>query len=319
MKAVQFRHFGSPDELEYVEAPTPSAGNDNALIQVKSASVNPSDLKNVSGQFKRTTLPRIPGRDFSGVVVEGPAAWLDAEVWGTGGDLGSVRDGTHAQFIEVPVAALVRKPSTLSHEQASTVGVTFLTAWLGAVEYGRLSPRETVAVIGASGGVGTAVAQIAKAKECRVIGIDRHPPGKDSPAARVVDDFVLSGRDTKENFARVCSGADLVFDTVGGLLFETALDLARRRGRVVEISATGKRRVEFDVIDFYHNETVLIGVDSVKFGVADAARVMSQLVDGFEKGTFRAPTVAKRFDLEDARLAYEAVGAGTQGKVVLNP
>ena len=156
MKAIQFKSFGSPDVLEYVDVPTPSADPASAVVQIKSASVNPSDVKNVSGHFEHTVLPRTPGRDFSGVVTEGPAEWIGAEVWGTGGDIGFTRDGTHAQFIKIPVAALSRKPTTLSHEQASAIGVNFVVAWLGTVDYAQLKAGETMAVIGAGGGVGGA-------------------------------------------------------------------------------------------------------------------------------------------------------------------
>src|SRR5258707_9898185 len=114
MKAIQFKIFGNPEVLEYVDLPTPQADADSAVVQVKAASVNPSDVKNVSGHFEHTVLPRTPGRDFSGVVTAGPAEWLGAEVWGTGGDIGFTRDGTHAEFIKIPLAPPSRKPTTRS-------------------------------------------------------------------------------------------------------------------------------------------------------------------------------------------------------------
>ncbi len=318
MKTIQFKSFGSPDVLEYVEVPTPKADAGNAVVQIKSASVNPSDVKNVSGHFDHTVLPRTPGRDFSGVVVDGPAEWIGADVWGTGGDIGFTRDGTHAQFIKIPLAALSRKPKTLSHEQAAAIGVNFVVAWLGTVEYAQLKTGETIAVIGASGGVGGAVVQIAKSRGCRVIGVDRHAPLADSPAGRLIDEFVQIDEHTSERVKALTNGGvDVVYDAVGGVTFETALSLVKRRGRVVEISATGKRRVEFDMIDFYHNETQLLGVDSAKLGVAESARLMTALVEGFESGAFQPPAIAQRFTLEHTREAYEAVTAGTRGRVVI--
>jgi NADPH2:quinone reductase len=74
------------------------------------ASINPSDVKNVAGAMSQTTLPRVPGRDFAGVVEAGPSEWIVAEVWGTGGDTGFTRDGTRADLIAVPVASPRRKP-----------------------------------------------------------------------------------------------------------------------------------------------------------------------------------------------------------------
>ena len=319
MKAVQFKSFGSPEVLEYVDLPTPQADADNVVVQVKAASVNPSDVKNVSGHFGHTVLPRTPGRDFSGVVVDGPQNWLGAEVWGTGGDIGFTRDGTHAEFIKVPLAALSRKPKTLSHAEASAIGVNFVVAWLGTVEYAHLQGGETIAVIGAGGGVGGAVVQIAKAHGARVIAVDRHPLDADTPAGRLIDDYVPLDENVTDRLRALTGGvgADVVYDTVGGVAFETALTLVKRRGRVLEISATAKRRVEFDLIDFYHNETQLLGVDSAKLGVADSAPLMTALVEGFETGKLTGPVIAQAFPLERAREAYEAVASGTRGRVVI--
>ncbi|MDR8397172.1 zinc-binding alcohol dehydrogenase family protein [Paraburkholderia sp. USG1] len=319
MKAIQFKSFGSPEVLEHLDLPMPQADADNVVVQVKAASVNPSDVKNVSGHFGHTVLPRTPGRDFSGVVVDGPQTWLGAEVWGTGGDIGFTRDGTHAEFIKVPLAALSRKPRTLSHAEASAIGVNFVVAWLGTVEYAHLQAGETIAVIGAGGGVGGAVVQIAKARGARVIAVDRHPLDADTPAGRLIDDYVPFDENVTDRLRALTggAGADVVYDTVGGVAFETALSLVKRRGRVLEISATGKRRVEFDLIDFYHNETQLLGVDSAKLGVADSAPLMTALVEGFETGKLTGPVIAQAFPLERAREAYDAVAAGTRGRVVI--
>lgn len=319
MKAIQFKTFGNPEVLEYVDLPTPQADADSAVVQVKAASVNPSDVKNVSGHFEHTVLPRTPGRDFSGVVTAGPAEWLGAEVWGTGGDIGFTRDGTHAEFIKIPLAALSRKPTTLSHTEAAAIGVNFVVAWLGTVEYAHLQAGETIAVIGAGGGVGGAVVQIAKARGARAIGVDRHPLSADTPAGRLIDDYVPFDENATAAIKALTggAGADVVYDTVGGVAFETALSLVKRRGRVLEISATGKRRVEFDLIDFYHNETQLLGVDSAKLGVAESAPLMTALVEGFESGKLQGPAISQEFPLERAREAYESVAAGTRGRVVI--
>ncbi|MGA9917703.1 MAG: zinc-binding alcohol dehydrogenase family protein [Paraburkholderia sp.] len=319
MKAIQFKTFGNPEVLETVDLPTPQADADSVVVQIKAASVNPSDVKNVSGHFEHTVLPRTPGRDFSGVVVDGPQAWLGAEVWGTGGDIGFTRDGTHAHFIKVPLTALSRKPTTLSHAEASAIGVNFVVAWLGTVEYAHLQAGETIAVIGAGGGVGGAVVQIAKARGARVIAMDRHPLSPDTPAGRLIDDYVPFDENATARLKALTggAGADVVYDAVGGVAFATALSLVKRRGRVLEISATGQRRVELDLIDFYHNETQLLGVDSAKLGVAESAPLMTALVEGFESGKLQAPAIAQEYPLERAREAYAAVAAGTRGRVVI--
>src|SRR5271167_3878130 len=133
MKAITFSRFGPPDVLEVVDVADRVPGQGEARVRVEAASVNPSDVKNVAGAMSQTTLPRIPGRDFAGVVEAGPDAWIGAEVWGSG-NAGFAYDGSHAQYIVVPVASLHRKPETLSFNEAASVGVNYLAAWRGLVD-----------------------------------------------------------------------------------------------------------------------------------------------------------------------------------------
>jgi NADPH:quinone reductase len=319
MRALQFREFGDPSKLSLVELPDPQGDEATAVVRIVAASVNPSDVKNVAGQMEGAVLPRVPGRDFSGVVEHGPSAWIGAEVWGTGGEIGFSVDGTHAERIAFPVGALVRKPRNLAHAVASAVGVNFVIAWLGAVTYACAQSGETVAVVGAGGGVGGAVIQIAKALGCRVIGADRQPPPPDSPAGQLVDDFVPTTGDFAAEVKRLTGGrgAEVVFDTVGGVMFEASLSAIGHRGRLVEISGLGKRRVEFDVVDFYHKEGRIFGADSRKLDTAASSRLLADLVPGFEDGRYRAPLIAETYALADGVAAYRSVERGTRGRVVL--
>src|ERR1700751_1802608 len=120
MRVIQFSQFGDTPQLQLVQRRDMNASESNAIVRVIAAALNPSDVKNVAGKMHQTTLPRVPGRDFSGVVVDGPAEWIGQEVWGTGGDVGFTRDGSHAEFIAVPRSSLVRKPESLTHEQAGS-------------------------------------------------------------------------------------------------------------------------------------------------------------------------------------------------------
>jgi NADPH2:quinone reductase len=153
MKALYFRDTGSLDNLrvENVEVPQIDAHGDEALVRVHAAAINPSDPKSVLGKISETKPPRVPGRDFAGIVVEGPAAWKGKEVFGTGGNLGFGRNGSHAEFVSVPVEALVEKPKQLSFEQAAALGLGYLTAWSAIVTAGRVSPNDIVLVLGATG------------------------------------------------------------------------------------------------------------------------------------------------------------------------
>jgi NADPH:quinone reductase len=322
VRAIEFCEFGEPSQLHLVERPDPHATGSTAIVRIEAASVNPSDVKNVAGRMSITTLPRIPGRDYSGMVMEGPADWIGAEVWGTGGDAGFTREGTHAEYIEVPRASLVRKPAHLSHEAAASVGVTFLTAWCGAVEYAGLSQKETLAVIGAGGGVGGAAIQLAKYLGARAIAISRDPLPEDSPSAKLADVRIESAGDDLVSAVRSFTGgrgADVVLDTAGGPMFETALKLLAHRGRLVEITGSHEPKVSFDIVDFYHNESQLFGVDTLKRDLTAASQVLRHLAPGFEVGAYLAPPIGRVFPLAQAREAYELVARGQSGRVVLKP
>jgi NADPH:quinone reductase-like Zn-dependent oxidoreductase len=324
MRALRFDRFGDPHVLHLADLPDPAAQHDGAVIAVKAASVNPSDLKNVAGQLEGTTLPRIPGRDFSGVVINGPHDWIGAEVWGTGGDIGITRDGSHAELLAIPAAALARKPERLSFEEASAVGVNFVTGWLGAVEIAELAKGENIAVFGVSGGVGGAVAQIAHAIGAHVIGLDRVQPADDTPAASIIEEFIALGgspQDVGSQVKRVTAGkgADVVYDAVGGVTTPTALASLARRGRLVVLSAVGTRTVEIDLVDLYHNETRILGCDSTSLDVVESGTRLNLLTPYFESGQFRPLPVADRYSLDNGMDAYLAVEKRMRGRIVICP
>jgi NADPH:quinone reductase len=323
MRALQFSEFGPVSNLSLVELPDPKADTVTAVVKVAAASISPSDAKNVEGKMEHTTLPRVPGRDYAGTVVAGPAEWIGAEVWGTGGEIGYSIDGSHADLIAVPIASLRRKPRPLSLEQAAVIGVAYLAAWLGLIEYARLTAGETLLVIGANGGVGGAAAQIGKWRAARVIGVDRQKLRSDAPAAAAFDEFfVLEGRPL-ESMVRSATngrGADVIFDSVGGPMFEPTLKALGHRGRQLEISSAGDRRVSFDLLDFYHNESQLFGVDTRARDAVASAVLLEALVPFFEQGAFQPPAIDRMFALSDGRAAYEEVDRGqVRGRIVLAP
>jgi NADPH2:quinone reductase len=320
MRALRFEIFGDPSVLQLVEAPAPMADETTALVRVVTASINPSDVKNVAGAMKQTTLPRTPGRDYAGVVERGPAEWIGAEVWGTGGDVGFTRDGTHAEMISAPVASLRRKPESLSFDQAASVGVNYMAAWCG-IEASALKAGETVLLIGVGGGVGGAAAQIARRLGARVIGADRRAPLPDAPIHTIADKLIIGAEDLPAEMRAASGGkgADVVFDLVGGVMFRTALQCLGLRGRLVEIAATGQREVSFDLADFYHNESRLLGVDTLKRDLIASAKVLEALTPGFVAGDYRAPPIAETYGLGETQEAYRKVAAGAAGRIVLRP
>lgn len=322
MRALRFDVFGAPSVLHLADVADPIASDGFAVIRVTAASINPSDVKNVAGAMEGTTLPRTPGRDFAGVVEHGPAQCVGREVFGTGGDLGFTVDGSHAERLLLPVSALTPKPARFSAADAASVGVTSVVAWLGLIEYADLQPGESVAIVGVGGGVGTAVAQLARWRRAStILGVDVLAPAPGSPAERSIDHFVLSDEHLTDSVreATGSSGANVIFDAVGGITFEPALRSLAHRGRLVEISAKGRARVEFDLRDFYHNEARIIGADTRKLDASASAQRLAAMLPAFESGAIAAPPIDHVVPLEHAVEAYERVAAGVRDRFVLAP
>ena len=319
MKALRILQFGTPDQLVVQEIDKPVADKDHAVIEVRAAPINPSDVKNAVGLMRQTTLPRTPGRDFAGVVVDGPAEWLGKNVWGSGGQFGFTHDGSHAEYLQVPLNALALKPATLDFVAAASVGVPFTIAWLGLIDYANAQSGETVVVIGASGSVGQAVCQLARWRGCRVIGVVRDAPS--AAQAVTFDAWTLSDQDLPAHVRELTAGrgAEVVYDAVGGVMFAPALQCVAHRGRLVEISATGASDVTFNLRDFYHNETQLFGADSLKLGARDTARLLDRLAPLFDDATLRAPAVQRTVPLSEAIGAYQRVARGEGGRQVIVP
>jgi NADPH2:quinone reductase len=320
MKALRFAQFGL-ENLRVEDLPAPVRDDGEVLVEVHAASINPSDVKNVQGRMQQTTLPRTPGRDFAGIVVAGPAELKGKSVWGSGGDLGFTRDGTHAEVLAIPREAVAESPAALSMEQASSVGVNYLAAWLGLIGRAQLRRGETVMITGVSGGVGSSVAKIARTLDATIIGVDRKPPSHDT-----IDELGLAvalGSETDDVPARVKDftggkGVNVVFDAVGGALFETCLKCLGADGRQVNIASVPERRVSFDLIDFYHRRLALFGVDTLALNAAQSTEILNSLKPLFESGKLTAPAIAQVCPLDDGPEAYKAVDQGKiKGKIVL--
>src|SRR3954465_4679018 len=121
----------APSLAPVVETHTLSRGDSDLLIEVRAAAVNPSDVKAATGLMPYAVFPRTPGRDYAGVVVDGPAGSVGREVFGSSGDLGIRRDGTHATPLAVEAEAIVDKPNGILWEEAAGIGVPFVTAMAG--------------------------------------------------------------------------------------------------------------------------------------------------------------------------------------------
>jgi NADPH:quinone reductase len=323
MQAILIQRFGDPSELRQKEVPKPEPGEGEVLVEVHAAAVNRSDVLNARGSFPFTTLPRIPGRDFAGVVVEGPRELVGAEVWGTGGgELGFIRDGSHARYLAVSRNAVAPKSDTLSLEEAAASGLAYVTAGSALVELGGVSAGETILVTGAAGGVGSAAVMIARWKGARVIGAIKDESERataERAGVEVIVDTSQEGVTDAVLAATDGGGVDLALDAVGGPLFEPALNGLGEKGRMVVITTTpGKQHVSFNLLDFYRKGLRLYGLMTSFLDSEESAAILRSLGPGFDEGALRAPAIAERYPLERAGTAYARVeSAEVPGRVLL--
>jgi NADPH:quinone reductase len=303
MKALRFYQFGTPSVLHIEEVAQPEPDSGEVLVQIQAAAINPSDVRNVAGQFPATTLPRTPGRDFSGVVVGGPR-YEGKQVWSSAPGLGITRDGVHAEYAVVPAECLSLLPVNLTPQQASVIGVPFITAWVAVNRAAKLQAGETILIVGAPGAVGQAATQIALLQKARVLAAAT----SSAPIGGCNEVINTAEEDLRERVLALTGGrgVDVVLDAVGGPMFEPALRSLRIGGRQVAITSARDRRVSFDLVDFYHNELHLIGVDSMKLTSREVGEIANELRHGFETGALRTPPL-EAVPFSQAVNAYEAV------------
>ncbi|MGA2401697.1 MAG: zinc-binding alcohol dehydrogenase family protein [Syntrophobacteraceae bacterium] len=311
MRALRFHEFGDPAEVLHIERlPDPAPGPEEVLVQVQAASLNPSDVKNVQGKFGKTTLPRIPGRDSAGIVVAGDKEMIGREIWTAGGDLGFTQNGSHSEYIVIPKKSAREKPKSLSMMEAASLGINYITAYPGLIEKARLKDGETLLVTGATGGVGNSAAKIAKLESARVIGVDRHSPDPEKARLMGIDITLNSESDDIVNRVKQLTegaGVDVVFDCVGGPLFEAALNSLGTGGRQVNITLVGDRRVCFDLLDFYHRRLTLFGIDTAALDIVACGNIMESLRPGFEDGRLTPPEIARTCSPDEIIEAYRQV------------
>jgi NADPH:quinone reductase-like Zn-dependent oxidoreductase len=292
------------------------------LIEVKAAAVNPSDVKAATGLMPYAVFPRTPGRDYSGIVIDGPEGWAGRGVFGSSGDLGIRRDGTHATHLVVEADAVVEKPKGLSWEEAAGIGVPFVTAMEGFRRAGMPKPGETVLVMGVNGKVGQAAVQIATWHGARVIGVVRKNERYEGHANSTVEMIDASASDVASRLRELTAntGADIVFNTVGNPYFEAAHKSLALRGRQILI-ATIERTVPFNILEFYRGQHTYVGIDTLGLSSVATGAVLRELGAGFAGGYLKPfPIKANAiYPLEQAKAAFIAVAGSSRDRVILRP
>jgi NADPH:quinone reductase len=289
-------------------------GANDVLIEVKAAAVNPSDVKAATGLMPYAVFPRTPGRDYAGVVIDGPAGTIGGEVFGSSGDLGIRRDGTHATHLVVELEAVVEKPKALSFEEAAGIGVPFVTAMEGFRRAG-LKSGETVLVLGVNGKVGQAAVQIATWQGAHVIGVARKAKAYEGHSNAPVEVIDAAAADIAARVREVTGGkgADIVFNTVGDPYFQAAHNSLALRGRQILIAAID-RIVQFNILEFYRGQHTYVGIDTLGLSSTATGAVLRDLGPGFASGRLKPFPIKQgaTYALERAKEAYVAV-AGSSG------
>jgi NADPH2:quinone reductase len=295
---------------------------DQVVVEIAAAGVNPSDVKAAIGMMPYAVWPRTPGRDFAGVVVEGPSALMGKKVFGTGGDVGIRRDGTHASHVLLEAAAVTEAPANISLPEAAGIGVPFVTAWEGFHRTGMPDKNDVVLVMGANGKVGQAAIQIATSCGARTIGVVRRDEPYRGFASGPVEIVNAASADAGQAVKDMTGGkgANIVFNTVGDPYFPAATKALALMGKQILIAAISKV-VEFDIFAFYRGRHTYYGVDTLAFTAVESAALMREMAPLFASGKLKPFPIEERyaFPFSRAREAYREVIGSALHRVVLVP
>jgi NADPH:quinone reductase len=312
-----------PSSIEpVIERRALSRAENEVLIEVKAAAVNPSDVKAATGLMPYAVFPRTPGRDYAGIVIDGPGDAIGREVFGSSGDLGIRRDGTHATHLAVETAAIVDKPKNISWEEAAGIGVPFVTAMEGFRRAGMPQNGETVLVMGVNGKVGQAAVQIATWHGARAIGVVRKSEAYEGHANSDVDVIDASNADVATRVRELTGGkgANIVFNTVGDPYFQAAHKSLALRGRQILIAAID-RIVQFNILEFYRGQHTYVGIDTLGLSSIATGAVLRELGPGFASGHLKAFPIKSNaiHPLEEAKRAFLAVAGSSRDRVIIRP
>jgi NADPH2:quinone reductase len=305
-----------------VEQKPLSRGEGEVLIEIKAAAVNPSDVKAATGLMAYAVFPRTSGRDYAGIVIDGPASTVGREVFGSSGDLGIRRDGTHATHLVVEADATVEKPKNLSWAEAAGIGVPFVTAIAGLRRAGMPERHETVLIFGVTGKVGQAAAQIASWRGARIIGVSRTNEPYTGHSNAPVEMIDASTVDVAARVRELTGGkgADIVFNTVGDPYFQAAHQSLALRGRQILIAAID-RIVQFNILEFYRGQHTYVGIDTLGLSSVATGAVLRELAPGFLSEHLKPFPIKPNaiFPLEEAKAAFVAVAGSSRDRIVLRP
>jgi NADPH2:quinone reductase len=325
MKAIRVHEFGGPEVLKVEDVADPKAGPGEVVVRVRAAGVNPVDAYIHSGTYARKpALPYTPGQDGAGEV-ESVGADVTAfkagdrvYIAGVGPTVAGA--GTYAERAVCVAAQLHHLPARASFGQGAALGVPYCTAYAALFQRANMKPAETVLVHGATGGVGIATVELARARGIRVIGTG----GTDAGLAAAREhgaDVVVNHR--TENYADEIMratggrGVDAIIEMAAHINLDRDLSLLAKYGRVVVVGNRG--RSEIDPRQAMGRNAAILGMTLFNATDSDLAEIHAALIAGLSNGTL-SPLVGREIPLAEAARAHTAVmEAGALGKIVLTP
>lgn len=304
MKAVYFEEHGGPEVLKYGDLPDPAAGPGEVVVDIHAATVNGADWKVRSGSYsKLETFPYVLGRDFSGVVSAVGDGVTDFKVGDAVFGVCDVgQEGTYAEKVSMKASIIAKKPDSLSHSEAAALALTGLTALTAIEDTLALKSGETILIQGGAGGVASFAIQAAKHIGARVI----------STASAANLDYVRGlGADqvidyNAEDFTKVVSDCDAVFDTVGGDVAIRSFSVLKPGGRAAFIASGGKAP-----------ESPRADVRSLRPNVGRDREHLERTIELVAAGAVRVPEITS-YPLEQAAEAQRvSEGRHFRGKLLL--
>ncbi len=320
MQAIRVHAFGEPEVMQLEDVPDPHAGPGQIVVRVHAAGVNPVETYIRSGRYARAPeLPYTPGTDAGGVVVEvgdGVKGFAVNDWVYTHGSL----TGTYAQCALCEQAQVHPLPGPVSFAQGAAVGVPCGTAWRALFVRGQARPGETVLVHGATGGVGTAAVQLARAAGLTVIATAGSDRGRQLVSEQGAHHVL--GHEEANDPARIQAltdgrGVDLILEMLANVNLGKDLGVLATKGRVVVIGSRGT--VEIDPRMTMAGERSILGLMLGNATPEEMAGMHAALIASLENQTLR-PIVDREIPLAEAARAHHAVMEGeSHGKIVLIP
>lgn len=319
MKAIRVHEFGGPEVLRMEQIPCPSPAGGQVLVKASAIGVNPVDTYVRSGSNPALPRPYVPGLDAAGIVEsvgEGVTRVKPGERVYTAGSL----SGAYAEFVLCSESQTHPLPDKLTFAQGAAVGVAYATAYRALFQRAAARAGEFVLVHGASGGVGLAAIQFARAAGFKVAGTAGSEKGcllvSEHGAEHILNHRVSGYLEAALGLTRG-QGFDVILEMLANVNLEQTLPLLARNGRVVVIGSRG--RVEITPRDLMFREADVRGMSLFNVAEHELAGIHRAIGAGLRSG-FLQPVVSQSFQLEDAAKAHVAVLApGALGKIVLVP